>query len=51
MSEAMLKKLVDELFDGSAVRLIEVLIQSENLTDSDLDQIRRMIFERKREGR
>ena len=41
-SREILRDLVDGLFDGSATKLVTILIQSEKLDEKDLDDIQRI---------
>jgi predicted transcriptional regulator len=45
VSQGLLGELIDGIFDGSAANLITTLIQSERLTEKDLNQIQRVILE------
>ena len=47
VSQGMLKELIDGLFDGSAAKLVNTLVQSQDLTEKDLAQIQRIILERR----
>lgn len=44
VSQGLLGDLIDGLFDGSAAKLVNTLIQSEKLTEKDLNQIQRIIL-------
>jgi BlaI family penicillinase repressor len=45
VSQGLLREMIDGLFDGSAAKLVTALIQSEHLTEKDLNQIQRIILE------
>ena len=47
VSQGMLKELIDGLFDGSAAKLVNTLVQTQDLTEKDLAQIQRIILERR----
>ncbi len=47
VSQGMLTELIEGFFEGSAAKLITTLIQSEQLTEKDINQIQQMILEHK----
>ena len=51
MSRTMLNELIDGAFRGSISRLMTTLIQSERLTDSELEEIQRVIGARSQDNR
>lgn len=47
VSQGLLGDLIDGLFDGSAAKLVNTLIQSKRLTEKDLNRIQQIILEHK----
>ena len=51
VSHGMLEDITDAFFSGSTADLVSMLIQKENLTESDLDKIQQMINEHRKRGK
>jgi len=44
VSQGLLKELIDGLFDGSAAKLITTLVQGDQITKKDLEEIQQIIL-------
>jgi predicted transcriptional regulator len=47
-ARSALRSLLDGLFDGSRVRLVDALFESENLSRSEFEQLRKQVLEFRR---
>jgi BlaI family penicillinase repressor len=48
VSQGLLRELIDGLFDGSAAKLVTTLVQSDHLTEKDLEDIQQIILEQRK---
>ena len=50
LSQGILSELIDGFFEGSVAKLITTLIQSEQLTEEDINQVQQVILQPKGEN-
>ena len=48
ISQGLLKELIDGLFDGSAAKLITALVQGNQITEDDLEEIQQIILDHRK---
>ena len=50
LSQGVLREVIESFFDGSVANLITTLMRTERLTEKDMNQIRQMVLEYKKEN-